>query len=130
MQIMAGLDKPTSGEIWFNNKNVTGEAVQKRNVSMVYQQFINYPNFTVYDNIASPLKITGIGSDEIKKRVGEVSEILKLSGMLSKKHKITKKNINAQVPLLCSQIPLPSNGLSGKEMTKQYKRMWAPHKEN
>jgi len=85
MQIMAGLDKPTSGEIWFNNKNVTGEAVQKRNVSMVYQQFINYPNFTVYDNIASPLKITGIGSDEIKKRVGEVSEILKLSDMLSKK---------------------------------------------
>jgi len=85
MQIMAGLDKPTSGEIWFNNKNVTGEAVQKRNVSMVYQQFINYPNFTVYDNIASPLKITGIGSDEIKKKVGEVSEILKLSSMLSKK---------------------------------------------
>ena len=60
MQIMAGLDKPTSGEIWFNEKNVTGVAVQKRNVSMVYQQFINYPNFTVFDNIASPLKITGI----------------------------------------------------------------------
>ena len=85
MQIMAGLDKPTSGEIWFNNKDVTGQAVQKRNVSMVYQQFINYPNFTVYDNIASPLKITGIRSDEIKKRVGEVSELLKLSDMLNKK---------------------------------------------
>ena len=85
MQIMAGLDKPTNGEIWFDNKNVTGMAVQKRNVSMVYQQFINYPNFTVFDNIASPLKITGIGSDEIKKKVGEVSELLKLSGMLNKK---------------------------------------------
>ncbi len=85
MQIMAGLDKPTNGEIWFDNKNVTGMAVQKRNVSMVYQQFINYPNFTVFDNIASPLKITGIGSDEIKKKVGEVAEILKLSGMLNKK---------------------------------------------
>ncbi len=85
MQIMAGLEKPTNGEIWFNNKNVTGMAVQKRNVSMVYQQFINYPNFTVFDNIASPLKITGINSDEIKKKVGEVSELLKLSGMLNKK---------------------------------------------
>ena len=42
MQIMAGLDKPTVGEIWFNGKNVTGMKVQKRNVSMVYQQFINY----------------------------------------------------------------------------------------
>ena len=67
MQVMAGLHKPTNGEIWFNEKNVTGVAVQKRNVSMVYQQFINYPNFTVFDNIASPLKITGISSDEIKK---------------------------------------------------------------
>ena len=82
---MAGLDKPTNGEIWFDNKNVTGMSVQKRNVSMVYQQFINYPNFTVFDNIASPLKITGISSDEIKKKVGDVAELLKLSGMLNKK---------------------------------------------
>jgi len=85
MQIMAGLDKPTSGEIWFNGENVTGKEVQKRNCSMVYQQFINYPNFTVFENIASPLKITGIKSDEIKERVGKVAELLKLSGMLNKK---------------------------------------------
>ena len=85
MQIMAGLDKPTSGEIWFNDENVTGKAVQKRNCSMVYQQFINYPNFTVFENIASPLKITGVKSDEIKERVGKVAELLKLSAMLNKK---------------------------------------------
>ena len=41
MQIMAGLDKPTSGEIYFNDQDVTSLKVQKRNVSMVYQQFIN-----------------------------------------------------------------------------------------
>ncbi len=85
MQIMAGLDKPSAGEIWFNDKNVTGMKVQKRNVSMVYQQFINYPNFTVYENIASPLKITGVSTDETKQRVGKVAELLKLSGMLNKK---------------------------------------------
>ena len=85
MQIMAGLDKPTAGEIWFNDQNVTGVKVQKRNVSMVYQQFINYPNYTVYENIASPLKITGVDANEIKKRVGKVAELLKLSPMLSKK---------------------------------------------
>ena len=85
MQIMAGLDKPTSGEIWFNDENVTGKAVQKRNCSMVYQQFINYPNFTVFENIASPLKITGVKPDEIKERVGKVAELLKLSPMLNKK---------------------------------------------
>ena len=85
MQIMAGLDKPTSGEIWFNEKNVTGVPVQKRNVSMVYQQFINYPNFTVFENIASPLKIVNISSNEIKNRVGKVAELLKLSDMFHKK---------------------------------------------
>ena len=85
MQIMAGLDKPSVGEIWFNNENVTNVKVQKRNVSMVYQQFINYPNFTVYENIASPLKITGVDNNEIKQRVGKVAELLKLSPMLDKK---------------------------------------------
>jgi glycerol transport system ATP-binding protein len=85
MQIMAGLDKPSAGEIWFNDQNVTGVKVQKRNVSMVYQQFINYPNYTVYENIASPLKITGVDANEIKERVGKVAELLKLSPMLSKK---------------------------------------------
>ena len=85
MQIMAGLDKPSAGEIWFNNENVTNVKVQKRNVSMVYQQFINYPNFTVYENIASPLKITGVDNNEIKQRVGKVAELLKLSPMLDKK---------------------------------------------
>ena len=85
MQIMAGLDKPTKGEIWFGGENVTGMKVQKRNVSMVYQQFINYPNFNVYENIASPLKITGVNTSEIKDRVGKVAELLKLSGMLNKK---------------------------------------------
>ena len=85
MQIMAGLDKPSAGEIWFNDQNVTGVKVQKRNVSMVYQQFINYPNYTVYENIASPLKITGVDANEIKERVGRVAELLKLSPMLDKK---------------------------------------------
>ena len=69
----------------FNGENVTGKEVQKRNCSMVYQQFINYPNFTVFENIASPLKITGVKQDEIKERVGKVAELLKLSAMLNKK---------------------------------------------
>ena len=69
----------------FNEKNVTGVAVQKRNASMVYQQFINYSNFTVFENIASPLKILGVKQDEIKNRVGKVAELLKLSDMFNKR---------------------------------------------
>jgi glycerol transport system ATP-binding protein len=59
MRLMAGLDRPTSGSVWFDGTDVTGVPVQKRNVAMVYQQFINYPAMTVYENIASPLRVAG-----------------------------------------------------------------------
>jgi len=85
MQLMAGLDRPSSGEIWFRGKNVTGIAVQQRNVSMVYQQFINYPHLTVYENIASPLRVIGVDNAKIKERVGKVAELLRLVPMLQRK---------------------------------------------
>ncbi|MDP3494166.1 MAG: ATP-binding cassette domain-containing protein, partial [Hyphomonadaceae bacterium] len=43
MRVMAGLDRPSRGEVWFDGQDVTGRPVAKRNVAMVYQQFINYP---------------------------------------------------------------------------------------
>jgi glycerol transport system ATP-binding protein len=51
---------------------------------MVHQQFINYPNFSVFDNIASPLRVARLPRTEIKRRVGKVAEILRLSGMLDR----------------------------------------------
>ncbi|RYY52378.1 MAG: ABC transporter ATP-binding protein, partial [Comamonadaceae bacterium] len=59
MRIMAGLDVPTRGTVEVDGQDVTGMPVRDRNVAMVYQQFINYPSMTVYDNIASPLKLRG-----------------------------------------------------------------------
>ena len=85
MQLMAGLERPTAGEVWFNGKNVTGVAVQKRNVSIVYQQFINYPNMSVFENIASPLRVSRTSGDEIRKRVGSLAEMLRISGMLDRR---------------------------------------------
>ncbi len=85
MQLMAGLDRPTSGEIWFRGQNVTGVPVQKRNVSMVYQQFINYPNFSVYENIASPLRVARFAKAEIDRRVMEAADLLRLTPMLARR---------------------------------------------
>ncbi|MEQ9137907.1 MAG: ABC transporter ATP-binding protein, partial [Thalassobaculum sp.] len=85
MQLMAGLDRPTSGEVWFRGRNVTGVPVQKRNVAMVYQQFINYPNFTVYDNIASPLRVARMAAPEIDRRVMLAAELLRLTPMLKRR---------------------------------------------
>ncbi len=84
LHLMAGLDRPTSGQVWFNGKNVTGAPVQKRNVSMVHQQFINYPNFNVFENIASPLRIQRTPAAEINKRVASVAELLNLAPLLKR----------------------------------------------
>ena len=84
MRLMAGLDRPTSGTIHVDGRDVTGMAVQKRNVAMVYQQFMNYPNLTVYENIASPLRIAGTDRATIKQKVAEVAALLKLEKMLQR----------------------------------------------
>jgi glycerol transport system ATP-binding protein len=85
MQLMAGLQRPSSGTVWFRGKDVTGVAVQQRNASMVYQQFINYPNFTVYENIASPLRVAGVPDAEIRTRVAAVADLLRLTPMLERR---------------------------------------------
>jgi glycerol transport system ATP-binding protein len=85
MQLMAGLERPSSGEIWFDGRNVTGVSVQKRNVSMVYQQFINYPHLTVYENIASPLRVARTDARTIDAKVQSVAELLRLKPMLGRK---------------------------------------------
>ncbi len=84
LRIIAGLDRPTTGRIIVDGKDVTGVSVRKRSVAMVYQQFINYPSLTVYDNIASPLKISGISKKEIDRRVRDTAAILHLEEMLDR----------------------------------------------
>jgi glycerol transport system ATP-binding protein len=84
MRLMAGLDRPSAGSVWFDGKDVTGMPVQKRNVAMVYQQFINYPAMTVYENIASPLRVAGAGRDRIDREVKRAAELLKLTPYLQR----------------------------------------------
>lgn len=84
MRLMAGLDVPTRGRILMNGEDVTGRSVRKRNVSMVYQQFINYPALSVYDNIASPLKLARVARGDVDRRVREVAEMLHIEHLLDR----------------------------------------------
>jgi glycerol transport system ATP-binding protein len=85
LRLMAGLVKPSAGSVWFGGRDVTGVPVQQRRVSMVYQQFINYPNFSVFDNIASPLRVVGTPVAELKVRVGRIAELLQLTPLLDRR---------------------------------------------
>src|SRR5262245_6788555 len=62
LRLLAGLERPTTGRILVNGQDVTGIAVRRRSVAMVYQQFINYPSLSVYENIASPLRLAGLSA--------------------------------------------------------------------
>jgi len=82
MRIMAGLDTPTQGRVSVDGVDVTGVPVRKRNVAMVYQQFINYPSLTVAQNIASPLKLRG--ESDIAQRVRRLAERLHIDAFLDR----------------------------------------------
>ena len=84
MRVMAGLEHASTGRVLAGARDVTRVSVRERNLAMVYQQFINYPSLTVFENIASPLRLRRERSDEIKRRVGEIAEVLRLSPYLDR----------------------------------------------
>jgi len=89
LRLMAGLDAPTAGRIreaadgaW---RDVTGLPVRERDLAMVYQQFINYPSLSVRENIASPLRLRGVGKGELEQRVATIAEQLRLTPFLDRR---------------------------------------------
>jgi glycerol transport system ATP-binding protein len=85
LRLMAGLVRPSEGTVRVDGRDVTGMPVQRRAVSMVYQQFINYPNLSVFENIASPLRVTRVPAAQVKERVGRIAELLRLTPLLDRK---------------------------------------------
>ena len=68
-----------------DGKDVTGVPVQRRNLAMVYQQFINYPSLSVFENIASPLRLARQSENRIRERVQMIAETLRLTPFLERR---------------------------------------------
>ncbi len=85
IKLMAGLDPLASGKILMDGQDVSRLNTQKRNISLVHQFFVNYPHFTVFDNIASPLRVAGMAKSEIEGRVEEAADLLQLRPMLQRR---------------------------------------------
>ncbi|TCR68432.1 ABC transporter ATP-binding protein [Bosea sp. BK604] len=88
MRLMAGLDRPSAGRILTDDgvkeTDVTGIPVRQRSVAMVYQQFINYPNFSVFENIASPLRVKGLPKAEVESKVRAMARLMQLEPYLER----------------------------------------------
>lgn len=85
MRLMAGLDRPTDGRVLVDGQDVTGVSVRERDLAMVYQQFINYPAMTVFDNIASPLRLRRVAETQIRTRVHDIAERLHITPYLQRR---------------------------------------------
>jgi len=86
MRVVGGLLPPDAGRVVVNGKDVTAISVRKRSVAFVYQQFINYPSLSVYENIASPLRIArSFPKKDMDRRVREVAEIMGIGDLLDRR---------------------------------------------
>lgn len=87
LRIISGLEKPTDGEVFINDINQKNIEPQNRDIAMVFQSYALYPHMSVYENMAFSLKIQKLEENEIKVRIQEVAELLKISSLLTRKPK-------------------------------------------
>lgn len=85
LRLIAGLEQPTRGQVLIGGRDVTYVPPGDRNIAMVFQSYALYPHMTVYDNIASGLKLRQMSSEEIRVRVAEASRVLGLDSLMGRK---------------------------------------------
>jgi multiple sugar transport system ATP-binding protein len=85
MNIIAGLEEPTGGELHLEGRDITHVAPADRNISMVFQSYALYPNMTVAKNIEFPLEMRKVDKAEREKRVKSVSRMLQIEHLLERK---------------------------------------------
>ena len=85
LNMIAGLDAITSGDLLIDGRRVNDVPVRDRDVAMVFQSYALYPHLTVRQNIAFPLTLTRLGKQEIAQRVEQTAKTLDLVGLLDRK---------------------------------------------
>ena len=85
MRMIAGLEDPSSGEIWIGDREVTNLDPKDRDVAMVFQSYGLYPNMNVYENIRFPLKVRKVPEAEHEERVMRASAMVELDDFLHRK---------------------------------------------
>ncbi len=88
LKVIAGLEEiDPGGQMNFRNQDFAQMSLWERNVAMVYQNFVLYPHFNVFENIASPLRARNLTKTEISTKVQSIAEMLKIDKLLNKKPK-------------------------------------------
>jgi len=81
LRMIAGLEQPSSGEIWIKGRRVDEIPIHKRNLGLVFQNYALFPHKTIFDNVAFGLRYRKVPKAEIRKRVSEALEMVRLPGV-------------------------------------------------
>jgi len=84
LRLIAGLEQPSSGRILRNGEDITQLEVRRRNIAFVYQEFVNYPTLTVFENIASPLRVRSQKQPLVDHQVHAVAKLLGIEAVLDR----------------------------------------------
>lgn len=84
LEMIGGLTKQSTGEIYIDDDEVTDLPPKDRNVAMVFQNIALFPHMDVFDNMSYGLRIRGADDELIERRVDEAVDILRLDGMLDR----------------------------------------------
>ena len=79
LRLIAGLHEPTSGKIFFNDRDVTSLGTDKRNAVMCFQSYALWPHMTVAQNVAFGLDVRAVPAAEVKSRVDEVLAMVQMT---------------------------------------------------
>ena len=85
LRVISGLEAPDGGQVVFDGEDVAGVPVPERGIAMVFQTFALYPHLTVFENLAYPLREARTAGAEIRKRVGEMAEMLAIGHVLDRR---------------------------------------------
>jgi len=85
LNMIAGLEDISSGELRIDGQRVNDKAPRDRDMAMVFQSYALYPNMTVRENMAFPLKLAKLPREEIDRKVDEAAKVLELTALLDRK---------------------------------------------
>lgn len=85
LNMLAGLEKVTRGEIWIDDQNVTRWAPHERGMAMVFQNYALYPHMNVFGNISFALQLAKVPKEQIRARVQRVAAALELEALLERR---------------------------------------------
>ena len=107
MRMIAGLEKPTSGEVWIGSQQVNDLPPRKREVAMVFQSYALYPHMSVFDNISFPLKAKKMPKQEMREKVEWAASIFGIQGLMERRPRQLSGGERQRVALCRAMVKEP-----------------------